>query len=124
MPTPSFSRRSGATRLLAKTKLIAEPWDLGPGGYRVGGFPPEWSNGTIRFAGRYALLGRRRRAHRRDGDRMTGSADIFEHHGRTQRASINHITVHDGFTLADLVSYERKHNEAIRRTQRRHLTSI
>jgi glycogen operon protein len=99
--------------LLAKTKLIAEPWDLGPGGYRVGGFPPEWSewNDTFRrtlrryWAGEGGLTGEM-------ATRMTGSADIFEHHGRTQRASINHVTVHDGFTLADLVSYERKHNEA------------
>jgi len=99
--------------LLAKTKLIAEPWDLGPGGYRVGGFPPEWSewNDTFRrtlrryWAGEGGLTGEM-------ATRMTGSADIFEHHGRTQRASINHVTVHDGFTIADLVSYERKHNEA------------
>jgi isoamylase len=99
--------------LLAKTKLIAEPWDLGPSGYRVGGFPPEWSewNDTFRrtlrryWAGEGGLTGEM-------ATRMTGSADIFEHHGRTQRASINHVTVHDGFTLADLVSYERKHNDA------------
>jgi isoamylase len=99
--------------LLAKTKLIAEPWDIGPGGYRVGGFPPEWSewNDTFRrtlrryWAGEGGLIGEM-------ATRMTGSADIFEHHGRTQRASINHVTVHDGFTLTDLVSYERKHNEA------------
>jgi isoamylase len=99
--------------LLAKTKLIAEPWDIGPGGYRVGGFPPEWSewNDTFRrtlrryWAGEGGLIGEM-------ATRLTGSADIFEHHGRTQRASINHVTVHDGFTLADLVSYERKHNEA------------
>jgi glycogen operon protein len=99
--------------LLAKTKLIAEPWDLGPGGYRVGGFPPEWSewNDTFRrtlrryWAGEGGLIGEM-------ATRMTGSADIFEHHGRTQRASINHATVHDGFTLSDLVSYEHKHNEA------------
>jgi isoamylase len=99
--------------LLAKTKLIAEPWDLGPSGYRVGGFPPEWSewNDTFRrtlrryWTGEGGLTGEM-------ATRMTGSADIFEHHGRTQRASINHVTVHDGFTLADLVSYEHKHNDA------------
>ncbi len=98
---------------LAKTKLIAEPWDVGPGGYRVGAFPSEWSewNDTFRrtlrryWAGEGGLIGGM-------ATRMTGSADIFEHHGRTPRASINHVTVHDGFTLADLVSYERKHNEA------------
>jgi isoamylase len=104
---------------LANVKLIAEPWDLGLGGYRVGAFPPEWSewNDTFRRAlRRYwirqgALIGEL-------ATRMTGSADIFEHHRRTPRASINHITVHDGFTLADLVSYERKHNEANREDNR------
>jgi isoamylase len=101
--------------VLAKIKLIAEPWDIGPGGYRVGAFPPEWSEWNDAF--RRTL----RRYWSGEGNivgelatRMTGSADIFEHHRRTPRASINHITVHDGFTLADLVSYERKHNEANR----------
>jgi isoamylase len=99
--------------VLARTKLIAEPWDLGPGGYQVGGFPSGWSEWNDHF----------RRTIRRywSGDghligdvagRMTGSADLFARHGRAPRSSINHVTVHDGFTLADLVSYEQKHNEA------------
>jgi isoamylase len=99
--------------VLASIKLISEPWDIGPGGYRVGAFPPEWSEWNDVF--RRAM----RRYWRGEGGlvgelatRMTGSADIFEHHRRTPRASINHVTVHDGFTLADLVSYEHKHNEA------------
>jgi isoamylase len=104
---------------LAHVKLIAEPWDLGPGGYRVGAFPPEWSEWNDAFrralrrywAGEGGLIGEL-------ATRMTASADIFEHHRRMPRASINHITVHDGFTLADLVSYERKHNEANREDNR------
>jgi len=99
--------------VLTQVKLIAEPWDIGHGGYRIGAFPPEWSewNDVFRraarryWAGEGGLMGEM-------ATRLTGSADIFDHHGRTPRASINHVTVHDGFTLADLVSYERKHNEA------------
>jgi glycogen operon protein len=99
--------------VLAAVKLIAEPWDVGPGGYRVGGMPAGWSEWndhyrrTLRryWAGEGNLIGEVSR-------RMTGSADLFNHGGRSPRASINHITVHDGFTLADLVSYNQKHNEA------------
>jgi glycogen operon protein len=99
--------------VLAGTKLIAEPWDIGPGGYRVGGFPPGWSEWNDHFrrairrywSGEGNLIGEL-------GRRMTGSADLFDHDRRSPRAGINHVTVHDGFTLADLVSYERKHNEA------------
>jgi glycogen operon protein len=118
-PHAGFFEAIWSDPALAKTKLIAEPWDAGPGGYRVGGFPPEWSewNDTFRrtllryWSGEGGLIGEL-------ATRMTGSADIFEHHGRTPRASINHMTVHDGFTLADLVSYERKHNEANREDNR------
>jgi isoamylase len=97
--------------LLADVKLIAEPWDLGPDGYRLGRFPSGWSEWNDRFRHtlrRYwagePLIGE-------VAARMTGSADLFDRDGRTPHASINHITVHDGFTLADLVSYARKHNE-------------
>ena len=98
---------------LAMVKLIAEPWDIGIGGYQVGSFPPVWSEWNDHFrralrrywAGEGNLLGEL-------GRRMTGSADLFDHDGRSPRASINHVTVHDGFTLADLVSYENKHNDA------------
>jgi isoamylase len=99
--------------ILAKVKLIAEPWDVGPGGYQLGAFPPAWSEWNDRF--RSTL----RRYWRGEGNligdlgtRMTGSSDLFRHRRRTPRASINHITVHDGFTLADLVSYSEKHNHA------------
>jgi glycogen operon protein len=112
-PHAKFFEAIWSDPLLAKTKLIAEPWDVGPGGYRVGAFPSEWSEWNDAFrrtlrrywSGEGGLSGEM-------ATRMTGSADIFEHHGRMPRASINHVTVHDGFTLADLVSYEHKHNEA------------
>jgi isoamylase len=98
--------------VLADVRLIAEPWDSGPGGYRLGGFPPEWSEWNDQF--RHAL--RRYWAGQpligEVAARMTGSADLFDPRTRTPRASVNHVAVHDGFTLADLVSYERKHNEA------------
>ena len=98
---------------LAGVKLIAEPWDLGPGGYQVGQFPAGWSEWNDRYrstlrrywAGEGNLIGD-------VSGRMTGSADLFNNHGRHPSASINHVTVHDGFTLADLVSYNVKHNEA------------
>jgi len=99
--------------VLARVKLIAEPWDLGPNGYQVGHFPPGWSewNDKYRSTARRFWKGS-------DGlipelaSRLTGSSDIFDFNGRQPRASINYITAHDGFTLADLVSYDRKHNEA------------
>jgi isoamylase len=99
--------------VLAGVKLIAEPWDIGPEGYQVGSFPPGWSEwndryrGTLRryWAGAGSIIGDL-------GGRMTASSDLFNHDGRAPQASINHVTVHDGFTLADLVSYNSKHNEA------------
>jgi isoamylase len=99
--------------VLAGAKLIAEPWDTGPGGYQVGGFGTGWSEWNDHFrrtlrrywSGEGNLIGEL-------GRRMTGSADLFNHGSRSPRASINFITVHDGFTMADLVSYAHKHNEA------------
>ncbi|MCL2716878.1 MAG: glycogen debranching protein GlgX [Alphaproteobacteria bacterium] len=99
--------------VLSGIKLIAEPWDLGIGGYQVGAFPSQWSEwndhyrGAMRryWGGEGSLIGEVSR-------RMTASSDLFNHDGRHTRASINHITVHDGFTLADLFSYAVKHNEA------------
>jgi isoamylase len=99
--------------VLADVKMIAEPWDIGPGGYQAGAFPSGWSEWNDRFrhtlrrywAGAGNLIGDM-------GGRMTGSTDLFNHDGRGPRSSINHVTVHDGFTLADLVSYAHKHNEA------------
>ena len=99
--------------VLANVKLIAEPWDVGLGGYQVGGFPNGWSewNDVYRKAARRFWRGEPNVV----GDMahaLTGSAAQFNHDGRGPRSSINHVTVHDGFTLADWASYENKHNEA------------
>ena len=99
--------------LISQAKLIAEPWDLGSGGYQVGGFPPMWTewNGTYRDTVRDFWRGEP--ATLADfASRLAGSSDLYEHTGRTPIASINFVTAHDGFTLADLVSYNEKHNEA------------
>ncbi len=99
--------------VVSQVKLIAEPWDVGPGGYQVGNFPPQWTewNGKYRdtvrdfWRGEPATIGE-------FAARITGSADLYEHSGRRPVASINFVTCHDGFTLLDLVSYNDKHNEA------------
>jgi isoamylase len=98
--------------ILSQVKLIAEPWDVGPGGYQVGNFPILWSewNGIYRDTMRDFWRGR---APLRDfASRFGGSADLYQTDGRRPFASINFITAHDGFTLRDLVSYNEKHNEA------------
>jgi glycogen operon protein len=99
--------------ILSQVKLIAEPWDLGEGGYQVGNFPTKWTE----WNGKYRDTVRR--FWRGDGGvvselatRLSGSSDLYEQSGRRPYASINFITAHDGFTLADLVSYNEKHNEA------------
>jgi isoamylase len=98
---------------LSQIKMIAEPWDVGPGGYQVGNFPTRWAewNGRYRDAMRAFWRG--------DGGsaselayRLTGSSDLYENDGRNPYMSINFVTAHDGFTLADLVSYTQKHNQA------------
>jgi glycogen operon protein len=99
--------------VVSQVKLIAEPWDVGEGGYQVGGFPPLWTewNGQYRdtvrdfWRGEGGALGE-------FASRFTGSSDLYEHSGRKPIASINFVTAHDGFTLRDLVSYNDKHNEA------------
>lgn len=98
---------------LATTKLIAEPWDLGMGGYQVGNFPVNWTewNGKYRDSVRKYWKGDMG-LHGEIAMRISGSADLYEHSGRLPSASINFITAHDGFTLNDLVSYNEKHNEA------------
>jgi glycogen operon protein len=97
--------------VLAKVKLVAEPWDVGLGGYQLGNFPTGWSewNDAFRRTVRRFWIGNDGNVLGELASRMTGSADIF--HNRGPRASINHVTVHDGFTLMDLVSYANKHNE-------------
>jgi len=98
--------------VISQVKLIAEPWDVGEGGYQVGNFPPQWSewNGhyrdTVRdvWRGEPAVVGEL-------ASRLTGSSDLYQADSRRPSASINFVTAHDGFTLADLVSYNEKHNE-------------
>ncbi len=98
--------------VISRVKLIAEPWDVGPGGYQVGRFPALWTewNGKYRdtvrdfWRGEPATLGE-------FASRITGSADLYQDDGRRPVASINFVTCHDGFTLADLVAYDHKHNE-------------
>jgi glycogen operon protein len=114
-----FDQRSGffdaigQDPVLSKVKLVGEPWDIGPGGYHVGGFPPGWAEWNDKY--RDTL-----RSYWRDEDGMTqdfaarvlGSGDIYDLRGRRPWAGINFITAHDGFTLNDLVSFNEKHNEA------------
>ncbi len=99
--------------VLSSVKLIAEPWDCGPGGYQVGAFSPGWAEWNDRF--RDTVRGYWKGEEGKVADfaaRLSGSADLFNHRGRRPWASVNFITAHDGFTLNDLVSYENKHNEA------------
>ena len=99
--------------MLAQVKLIAEPWDVGPGGYQVGNFPVALG-GVERQVPRHGarLLARARRTSASSPQRLTGSSDLYADDGRAPFASINFVTAHDGFTLRDLVSYNDKHNEA------------
>jgi isoamylase len=99
--------------VLSRVKLIAEPWDVGPGGYQVGNFPWYWTewNGRYRDAVRAYWRGDARRLGE-FATRISGSADLYASSGRRPWASINFVTAHDGFTLHDLVSYEHKHNHA------------
>jgi len=99
--------------IISQVKLIAEPWDVGPGGYQVGGFPVLWSEWNGKFRDNVRSFWR--------GDdvgvaelayRLSGSSDLYELSGRRPAASINFVTAHDGFTLRDLYSYNEKHNEA------------
>jgi isoamylase len=109
----SFFDVIGQDPIISQVKLIAEPWDVGEGGYQVGKFPPGWAEWNGRY--RDAI----RRFWRGDSgmlpelaSRLSGSSDLYDTSGRQPHASINFITSHDGFTLADLVAYDEKHNEA------------
>ena len=107
-----FLKAVGQDPLLGSVKLIAEPWDIGPGGYQVGSFPPGWAEWTDKFRDDV------RDAWRGEGPitalapRLLGSPDNFNHSGRRAYACVNFLTAHDGFTLNDTVSYNEKHNEA------------
>jgi glycogen operon protein len=97
--------------LLSGVKLIAEPWDCGPGGYQVGRFPPGWAEWNDNFRDTARDFWRGEAAAAQISPRLCGSADIFDQHGRKPYASVNFITAHDGFTLNDLVTYNDRHNE-------------
>ncbi|MET9895819.1 glycogen debranching protein GlgX [Streptomyces sp. NPDC006465] len=99
--------------VLRRVKLIAEPWDVGSGGYQVGAFPPLWTEWNDRYRNAVRDFWRGALPDVRDlGYRLSGSSDLYAWGGRRPYASVNFVTAHDGFTLRDLVSYERKHNEA------------
>ena len=99
--------------LLSRVKLIAEPWDCGPGGYQVGGFPPGWAEWNDQFRDTVRAFWKGDEGKVADlAARLTASGDLFNRRGRKPWASVNFITAHDGFTLQDLVSYNEKRNEA------------
>src|ERR1700759_3055521 len=97
---------------LRTVKLIAEPWDCGPGGYQVGGFPPGWAEWNDKYRDTVRDFWRGEAPASALAPRLCASGDIFNHRGRKPWASVNFITAHDGFTLNDLVSYNDRHNEA------------
>lgn len=99
--------------VLSKVKLIAEPWDCGPGGYQVGGFPPGWAEWNDKFRDNVRAYWKGDRGELGElARRLTASGDLYNQRGRRPFASVNFITAHDGFTLRDVVSYDHKHNEA------------
>jgi len=112
-----FTRDSGFLKvcsqdpILGTVKLIAEPWDCGPGGYQVGGFPPGWAEWNDKFRDTVRNFWRGEASVSDLASRLTASGDHFNHQGRRPWASVNFVTAHDGFTLNDLVCYNDKHNE-------------
>jgi isoamylase len=99
--------------VLSRVKLIAEPWDLGPGGYQTGHFPGEWSEWNDKYRNTVRSFWRGDQGRLGElATRLSGSGDLYQSTGRTPQASVNFVTCHDGFTLHDLVSYEAKHNLA------------
>ena len=98
--------------ILSQVKLIAEPWDVGEGGYQVGNFPVLWTEWNGMYRDTMRDFWRERTAVASFARRFTGSSDLYQSDGRRPFASINYITCHDGFTLRDLVTYDEKHNDA------------
>jgi isoamylase len=98
--------------VLSTVKLIAEPWDIGPGGYQVGGFPPGWSEWNDRYRDTVRDFWKTEASAKDIAPRLCASGDVFNHQGRRPWACVNFVTAHDGFTVHDLVSYNDKHNEA------------
>jgi isoamylase len=113
-----FDRQSGFLKVcsqdpdLQSVKKIAEPWDLGPGGYQVGEFPPGWAEWNDKFRDTVRDFWKGQSSVGEFVKRLSASADVFNHQGRKPWSSVNFVTAHDGFTLNDLVSYNDKHNEA------------
>jgi glycogen operon protein len=108
-----FLAAVGQDPVLSKVKLIAEPWDLGADGYLLGRFPAGWAEWNDKYRATVRALWRRDPVPLGDvARRITGSSDLFEAAGRSSCASVNYVAAHDGFSLQDLVSYERKHNDA------------
>ncbi len=109
----SFLQSIAQDPILNQVKLIAEPWDIGPGGYQLGAFPIAWREWNDKYRDTVRRFWRGEQGQIADlAQRLHGSHDLFAHNGRDASASINFITAHDGFTLADLVSFEDKHNDA------------
>ena len=111
-PGAGFFDAVGQDPVLSRVKLIAEPWDLGPGGYQLGRHPPGWAEWNDRFRNGVRRFWRGDAGQRQDfAARLAGSADLLGHSGRRPWASVNFAACHDGFTLLDVVSYSHKHNE-------------
>jgi glycogen operon protein len=109
----SFLDTLGQDPVLSRVKLIAEPWDVGMGGYQVGGFPPHWAEWNDKFRDTVRRFWKGEGGLTRElAGRICASREMFGNAGRRPWSSVNFVTAHDGFTLADLVSYDRKHNEA------------
>ncbi len=107
-----FLKAVGQDPVLGAVKLIAEPWDIGPGGYQVGSFPPGWAEWTDKFRDDVRDFWRGRAGVGTLAARLCASAESFNHQGRRAWACVNFVTAHDGFTLNDTVTYDEKHNEA------------
>jgi isoamylase len=108
----AFFKAVRAERLLANVKLIAEPWDVGWGGYQLGRFPAGWAEWNDRYRDTMRSFWRGDAGRLGEfAERFAGSSDIFRHNGRKPTANVNFVTAHDGFTLCDLVSYNERHNE-------------
>jgi isoamylase len=109
-----FLKACSQDPVLRTVKLIAEPWDCGPGGYQVGAFPPGWAEWNDKFRDTVRDFWRGEAPVSALAPRLTASGDLFNHQGRRPWAGVNFVTAHDGFTLNDLVSYNERHNEANR----------
>ena len=108
-----FLRAVGQDPILSEVKMITEPWDCGPGGYQVGGFPPGWAEWNDRFRDNVRAYWKGDPGKTKDlATRFTGSSDFFNRRGRPAWSSVNFLTAHDGFTLNDWASYNEKHNDA------------